>query len=224
MSIRLDALLLAADVGGNLSFKQPKLLGKNRVKTFRCQALGCLKQFYNYSDMKDHMFSIRHKEQTPSITPRSPLTALKETVPFISVVPLAILAPAPMAAVDGASQLQIRPVKRSFSEAVSQLSSAPKNSISENTKKSISDNLISDNPILSPKTAGWVHVGEKRFDAEVEMDPVNFFSHNAYHDFVSAQKHFDEENATKAMLSCPDLTDPMMSHGNIASVSGIFVS
>lgn len=221
MSIRLDALLLAADVGGNLSSKQPKLLGKNRVKTFRCLALGCLKQYYNYSDMKVHMSSA-HNEQTPSRTPRSPLTALKETVPFLSVVPLAISAPAPMAAVDGASQLQIRPVKRTFSEAVSQLSSAPPKSISDNTKKSISDNMISDNPILSPKTAGWVHVGEKRFDAEDEMDPVNFFSHNAYHDFVSAQKYFDEESA--AVLSCPDLTDPMMSHGNIASVSGIFVS
>lgn len=221
MSIRLDALLLAADVGGNLSSKQPKLLGKNRVKTFRCLALGCLKQYYNYSDMKDHMSSV-HTGQTPSRTSRSPLTALKETVPFLSVVPLAISAPAPMAAVDGASQLQIRPVKRTFSEAVSQLSSAPPKSISDNTKKSISDNMISDNPILSPKTAGWVHVGEKRFDAEDEMDPVNFFSHNAYHDFVSAQKYFDEESA--AVLSCPDLTDPMMSHGNIASVSGIFVS
>jgi len=164
MSIRLDALLLAADVGGNLSFKQPKLLGKNRVRTFRCQAVRCLKQYYNYSDMKNHMSSV-HNEQTPSRTPRSPLTALKETprspltalketVPFLSVVPLAISAPAPMAAVDGASQLQIRPVKRTFSEAVSQLSSAPPKSISDNTKKSISDNLISDNLILSPKTAG----------------------------------------------------------------------
>jgi len=230
MSIRLDALLLAAHVGGNLSSKQPKLLGKNRVKTVRCQAFDCLKQYHNYSDMKDHMSSA-HKGQTPSRTSRSPLTApslssvssppvVLSPVPMASSVssPPAVLSPVPMAVVDYASQPLKGADKRSYRDAIAQ-PAVFSEALPSATPKSVPQKSVNDNMILSPESAGWIYVGRQCSNAEDaypnpsfaglrainEMAPVNFLSHDTYSDLVSAQKFVDEHTEIDAMLSGPDI-------------------
>ena len=230
MSIRLDALLLAADVGNNLSSKQPKLLGKNRVKTVRCQALNCLKQYYNYSDMKDHMSSV-HKGHTPSRTSRSPLTApslssfssppvILSPVPMASSVssPPAVLSPVPMAVVDYASQPLKGADRRSYRDAIAQ-PAVYSEALPSATPKSVPQKSVNDNMILSPESAGWIYVGRQCSNAEDaypnpsfaglrainEMAPVNFLSHDTYSDLVSAQKFVDEHTEIDAMLSGPDI-------------------
>ena len=168
--------------------------------------------------MKSHMSS-KHPGLKPSKTPRSPLAASSLSSPVI-------LSPVPMAVVDDASQLLTRLVKRSYRDVAQ---AAVSQAFPSTPPKSVPQNSVDDSMILSYKTAGWSHVGEQRFDALDEMDPVNFLSHQDYSDFVSAQKFFDEQNnGINAMLSCPDIpsratVDQMMSHGgSIAHVSGIF--